>query len=209
MPKNKSPEFWGDAIKALSKADPVMRKLIRTYKGEILETRDDAYRTLLRAIVGQQISTKAADAIWARFETGVKKICVKNCLPVTFEQYRGFGFSGQKAAYVADLTRFFHERKHLERDWAKMTDEEVIADITQIKGIGRWTAEMFLIFHLKRPDVLPLGDLGLVNAIAKHYNHGERLKPKEMTALAEMWRPYRSVATWYLWRTYDTVAVAY
>jgi DNA-3-methyladenine glycosylase II len=209
MSTSKSPEFWDQAKRELSKADPMMKKLIKAYGKEGMIGKEDAYQTLVRAIVGQQISVKAADAVWARIETGLGKVAPKRAQNHSIEQWRSYGLSGQKALYMTDLTRFFIERRHLERDWATMTDEEVIKDLIQIKGIGRWTAEMFLIFHLFRPDVLPLDDLGLIKAMWKFYNKGEKMSRPEMIELAEPWRPWRSVATWYLWRTYDIVAVNY
>lgn len=128
---------------------------------------------------------------------------------LTEEQLRACGYSRMKVSYLHSLAEFFLNRQHLERDWAEMSDEEVVKDITQIKGIGLWTAEMFLMFHLLRPNILPLGDIGLLNGVAKHYHEGERKSLPQVTELAEKWQPWRSVATWYLWRSLDDVAVAY
>lgn len=206
------PHFWQQAGQELSVADPVLGGIISQYQGEILEGKADAFHTLARAIVGQQISVKAADAVWNRLETFFGKMTSARLKKATAEEYRACGLSGMKASYMADLVIFFNTRKHLERDWAAMSDEEVIADLTQIRGIGRWTAEMFLIFHLLRPDVLPLDDIGLLKAMHLHYRGSpeyKQMKKTEYRAIAECWRPWRSVATWYLWRSLDPVPVAY
>jgi DNA-3-methyladenine glycosylase II len=118
---------------------------------------------------------------------------------------RGCGVSGQKVSYVKDLARRFDSGEVKPRRWGKMEDEAIIEELVAVKGIGRWTAEMFLIFHLRRPDVLPVGDLGLQRAMERHFNAGEPLTRDEMRALGEPWSPYRSVATWYLWRSLDNV----
>lgn len=206
------PQFWQQAGQELSVADPVLGRIISQYHGEILEGKADAFHTLARAIVGQQISVKAADAVWNRLETSFGKMTSARLKMATAEEYRACGLSAMKASYMADLVIFFQQRKHLERDWAAMSDEEVIADLTQIRGIGRWTAEMFLIFHLLRPDVLPLDDIGLLKAMHLHYRGNpeyKQMKKAEYRSIAECWRPWRSVATWYLWRSLDPVPVAY
>ena len=209
MVEFKSPPFWEQAKAELSAADPVMARIIASYHGEAMQGRDDAFHTLVRAIVGQQISVRAADAIFGRLEAGVGGITPENMAKFSAEEFRAFGLTRMKGLFAEDLTRYFIARRHLEQDWASMEDEAVLADLITIKGIGRWTAEMFLLFHLMRPDVLPLGDLGLVKAMWKFYNNGEKMPAADMLLLAEKWRPWRSVATWYLWRTYDLEAINY
>ncbi len=210
MSKTQSPSYWQQAITELSENDPVMAKIIGHYPGEAIESRKDAFLTLMRSITGQQISTKASAAIWGRLEV----LCNGSLVPdvvrqLKEEELRAVGYSRMKVSYLHSLAEFFQNRPKPELDWVEMSDDEVIKDVTQIKGIGVWTAEMFLMFHLLRPNVLPLSDIGLVNGIAKFYNKGNRLSPKEMTELAEKWQPWRSAATWYLWRSYDDEAVAY
>jgi len=209
MPQSKSPDYWQQAQTELSAADPIMADIIRMYQGEVLAGKDDAFHTLARSITGQQISVKAADAIWGRLDGFCKgSVCPQPIQQADEDTLRSLGYSRQKALYLKDLSHFFSERKHLERDWAQMADEEVIKDLTQIKGIGRWTAEMFLIFHLLRPDVFPIDDLGVLKAIRVHYPEQEWSRKAYLTC-AELWRPWRSVATWYLWRSLDPVPVAY
>lgn len=203
------PDYWEKAKKALSKADPVLKTIILSYHGEAMVGRDDAFHTLMRAIVGQQISVKAADAIWRRLEMGLNGVTIEHCLPKIPEDFRAFGLTRQKSLYACDLTRYFFEQQPTRAVWETMNDEEIIQDLIKIKGIGRWTAEMFLMFHLQRPDILPLGDLGLVKAMYKFYNNNEKLESKEMLRLAEKWQPWRTVATWYMWRTYDLEAINY
>jgi DNA-3-methyladenine glycosylase II len=204
-----TPDYWEKAKKALSKADPVLKGIISSYNGEAMQGRNDAFHTLMRAIVGQQISVKAADAIWKRLESGLNGVTVENCLPKAPEDFRTFGLTRQKSLYACDLTLYFASKNPTRAMWDGMDDESIIKDLVQIKGIGRWTAEMFLMFHLQRPDVLPLGDLGLVKAMYKFYNGGEKLSNAQMLELAAPWQPWRTVATWYLWRTYDLEAINY
>jgi DNA-3-methyladenine glycosylase II len=207
MPPSKSPAHWNRAKRELSAADPIMGAIIKRYKGEALQGKADAFHTLLRSITGQQISVKAADAVWGRLEAQ-SSVKPKAIASLDDETLRTCGYSRQKVAYIRSLCEFFLSRQHLERDWAEMTDEEVITDLTQIKGIGRWTAEMFLLFHLLRPDVFPVDDLGVLKAMRLHYSEREWNK-KAYLQLAATWQPWRSVATWYLWRSLDPVPVAY
>lgn len=204
------PDYWDSAKKTLSKADPVMKKIIRAYEGETMTGKGDPFLTLARSIVGQQISVKAAESVWRKLETGLAgKVIPASILLHSEDQLRSHGLSRQKALYLQDLARYFTEEKRTIKSWAAMDDETLIQSITSIRGIGRWTAEMFLMFHLLRPDVLPVDDIGLQKAVEKHYGHGERLTRAKLRAHGEMWRPYRTVATWYLWRSLDPVPVEY
>jgi DNA-3-methyladenine glycosylase II len=200
-----TPEFWNEATKHLAKREKVLRKMVKSFPEGDLVSRGDAFQTLARAIVGQQISVKAAASIWNRFAALAVKVTPANVAGLADESLRGCGFSGQKVAYVKDLARRFDSGEVKPRRWGKMEDEAIIEELVAVKGIGRWTAEMFLIFHLRRPDVLPVGDLGLQRAMERHFNAGEPLTRDEMRALGEPWSPYRSVATWYLWRSLDNV----
>lgn len=204
----KSPDYWELACHALSRSDPVMAKLIQAYPGVTLRSRGNAFETLLRAIVGQQISVKAADAVWARVcaATSIQPEAVS---ALTMDELRACGLSRMKAEYVIDLAMHFTEGRIRPRRWARMADEAIIAELVDVRGIGRWTAEMFLIFHLLRPNVWPVDDLGLLKAVSLHYRNGEKVTPRSAKELGERWQPWRTVATWYLWRSLDPLPVEY
>ena len=201
----------------LCRRDHVLRRLIRRYPGIHLTRRSDPFTTLARAIVGQQISVKAADSIWRRFvavvadgpQDGFPRLAPQQVATRAIAALRGCGLSQRKAEYLADLATHFASGHLDPRQWKKLDDEALIAALVDVKGIGRWTAEMFLMFHELRPDVLPVDDIGLQRAIAAHYNGGERLPREAMFAVADLWRPWRSVATWYLWRSLDPIPVEY
>ncbi len=205
----KAPTYWKRATHSLSAADPVLGALIARYKGLTLASRGDAFQTLARSIVGQQISVKAAQSVWDRFATEVGDMQPKRVLKLSVERLRGCGLSGQKVGYLLDLSARFAEGTLDTGCWHDMEDEALIEDLTQVKGIGRWTAEMFLIFYLTRPNVFPLGDLGVQRALSLHYNKGHPLSERRIAALSKLWSPWRSVATWYLWRSLDPVPVEY
>jgi DNA-3-methyladenine glycosylase II len=200
------PEFWGEATTHLAKRDRVLKKLIKAYPEADFVSRDDAFQALARSIVGQQISVKAAQSIWGRFSDCAGKMHPSVVRGLSDASLRACGFSGQKVAYVKDLAMRFDEKLVKPRRWARMSDEAIIEELTQVKGIGRWTVEMFLIFHMKRPDVLPVGDLGLQRAMERNYNDGESLTRDEMRTIGRGWSPYSSVATWYQWRSLDPVS---
>ncbi|MGB1539614.1 MAG: DNA-3-methyladenine glycosylase family protein, partial [Rickettsiales bacterium] len=198
------------AKQALSADDPVMAGIIGNYAGEYLSGKGDPFLTLARAIVGQQISVKAADSVWNKLEAGLGgTVATAPILAQTEEEMRAHGLSRQKITYLKDLARYFTEEKPVIAHWQDMSDEELIKSLTSIRGIGRWTAEMFLIFHLMRPDVFPVDDIGLQKAIFNHYFHGEKQPLAAIRAFGKQWQPYRSVATWYLWRSLDPVPVEY
>jgi DNA-3-methyladenine glycosylase II len=200
------PAFWPEATAHLAKRDKVLRRLIKAYPEAELVSRGDAFQALARSIVGQQISVKAAQSIWARFAACAgKKMTPASVRALDPAALRACGFSGQKVAYVQDLAMRFDEGLVKPRRWQRMGDEAIIEELVQVKGIGRWTVEMFLIFHMKRPDVLPVDDLGLRRAMERQYNKGEPLTRDEMRAIGKPWSPYSSVATWYLWRSLDPV----
>jgi DNA-3-methyladenine glycosylase II len=204
---NNQPEYWEAAKKFLAKKDKTLAKVIAQYKGETLVSRGSAFFSLARAIVGQQISTKAAESVWKKLEAKVGKMQPANVMKQRGETLRACGLSRQKVLYLKELSQFFI--KNHDYDWHSRNDEEVISDLISIKGIGKWSAEMFLIFHLMRPDVFPLADLGLQKAIEHHYNKGAKMPKDSMQTLSQKWKPYRTVATWYLWRSLDPVVVEY
>lgn len=203
------PRYWRRAKADLSAADPVMASVIERCGRGGLVGHGDPYVTLARAIVAQQISVRAADSIWQKLEDSVGGISPDRVTARSHDELRAAGLTRQKAHYLRDLAEGFLDGRVGPGMWADQDDEAVIAALLEVRGIGRWTAEMFLIFHLLRPDVLPLADIGLRRATAMHYTDGETLEVEQISGLAERWKPWRSVATWYLWRSLDPVAVAY
>ena len=200
---------WNEARTALLHADPVLARLIRTAAGSVLQPRNDAFYSLSRSIVAQQISVHAAEAVWQRLVKATGEMTPAAVCGQTEDAMRGCGLSRRKASYLVNLAEHFRDGALADKSWNRMDDEQVIDTLVEIRGIGRWTAEMFLIFHLLRPDVLPVTDIGIQKAIARHYNEGERMTPEELIAIAEPWRPWRSVASWYLWRSLDAIPVEY
>ncbi|HUG79874.1 MAG TPA: hypothetical protein VML57_20515 [Burkholderiales bacterium] len=203
------PEYWDRAKRALARRDPVMASIIRSRPKVFLMRRGEPFLTLARAIVGQQISVKAAQSVWDRVVACVGEISPQKILEKNRTDLRACGLSERKVEYIADLARRFADGLvHVQR-WPEMTDEAIIADLVQVRGIGRWTAEMFLIFNLLRPDVFPLDDLGLQKAIRLAYFRSRKVSLKTMIRLGAGWQPWRSVATWYLWRSLDPLPVEY
>jgi DNA-3-methyladenine glycosylase II len=203
------PEYWDKARRALARRDPVMAAIIRRHPRVHLEPRGDPFHTLARAIVGQQISVAAAQSVWNRFTSHVSVVGPEEILRAKTRDLRACGLSERKCEYISDLARRFADGEvHVHR-WPGMDDEDVIADLVQVRGIGRWTAEMFLIFNLLRPDVFPLGDLGLQKGLRAAYHGGRKISLKTMKSRGETLRPWRSVATWYLWRSLDPLPVEY
>ncbi len=202
------PSYWLQAVAELSARDPVMRSI--TSHPDVLSARarGDAFSTLARAIVGQQISVKAAASIWNKLVAAVPKIHANVIHMHDSDALRSCGLSRSKVVYLQDLARHFVEKRLNTRRWKSMSDDDLIADLVQVKGIGRWTAEMFSIFYLARPNVLPLDDIGVQRAIELHYNRGRKLTRKKMQALARKWEPWSTVATWYLWRSLESAPIA-
>ena len=203
------PDYWDRAKRTLARKDPIMAAIIRSRPKVFLARRGEPFVTLSRAIVGQQISVKAAQSVWDKVCLCAGEITPQSVLARKRSELRACGLSERKVEYIADLAQHFLDRAiHVQR-WPDMDDEAVIAELIQVRGIGRWTAEMFLIFSLLRPDVFPLDDLGLQKGIREAYFRNRRIAPKTMLKLGETWRPWRSVATWYLWRSLDPVPVEY
>ncbi|WP_153112181.1 DNA-3-methyladenine glycosylase family protein [Propionivibrio limicola] len=203
------PSYWQRASLELAGEDPVMAALVARFSGASLVSRGDPFCTLVRSVVGQQISVKAADSVWQRLITHLPDISPDRVLAGTADELRACGLSIRKVEYIQDLARHFASGQiHVGR-WDGMSDAAIIAELTAVRGIGVWTAEMFLIFNQLRPDVFPLDDIGLQKAVAAHYFDGERPTRRQLSELGERWRPWRSVATWYLWRSLDPVPVEY
>ena len=204
-----TPDYWADACKHLMKKDRVMKRLIPQFGDARLQTRGDAFVTLARSIVGQQISVKAAQTVWDRFALLPTKITPGNVLKLKVDDMRAAGLSARKVEYLVDLSLHFDNGAVHVKAWEAMDDEAIIDELVAIRGIGRWTAEMFLIFHLMRPNVLPLDDVGLINGISQSYFSGEVVSRSDAREVAAAWAPYRTVATWYIWRSLDPLPVDY
>jgi DNA-3-methyladenine glycosylase II len=200
------PDYWRTAVRELARRDAVLRGFMRRSEGLPLESRGDAFQTLARAIVGQQISVRAAQSVWNRLAAHLGTVTPAGLLEARSEALRACGLSRQKVIYLHDLGQHFADAALDVSSWHRFDDEALIVELTRVKGIGRWTAEMFLIFFLARPDVLPLDDLGLRRAMNLHYGHGRTLTRTRMRRIAAAWAPWRSVATWYLWRSLDSAA---
>src|SRR5258708_24519682 len=203
------PEYWEKAKRSLIRRDPVLAEIIRRHPRVHLVQRGEPFHTLAREIVGQQLWVAAAQSVWNKFSGVALEIIPERILKIKAPQMRACGLSERKCEYISDLARRFADGKvHVHR-WPGMDDEEVIEDLVQVRGIGRWTAEMFLMFNLLRPDVFPLGDLGLQKGLQVAYHGGRKISLKTMKTRGNTLRPWRSVATWYLWRAPDTVPGEY
>jgi DNA-3-methyladenine glycosylase II len=227
------PAYWEEACRHLSRKDRVMKRLIPQFGDGCLQSRGDAFTTLARSIVGQQISVKAAQTVWDRFvevarraraarpasgagaagaerkAAGSGVVTAAQVLRLKVDDMQAAGLSARKIEYLVDLALHFDSGAIQADAWPTMSDDEVIAELVGIRGIGRWTAEMFLIFHLLRPNVLPLDDVGLINGISKNYFSGDSVSRSDAREVAAAWTPFCSVATWYIWRSLDPLPVAY
>jgi DNA-3-methyladenine glycosylase II len=200
------PEDYARARRLLLRRDPILAELIKKHGpcGLAAAQRSDHFSALVRAITGQQLSTKAAATIYARLAALMPGgVTPESLSALSDEQFRGVGMSRQKSAYFRDLSEKVLSGALPLDSLEAMSDDEVIAALTQVKGIGRWSAEMFLMFRLHRPDVLPVGDLGIVNAVKNVYRLRKKPDAERIRKIGEAWRPYRSVASWYLWRSLD------
>jgi len=205
-----TPEYWEEARKYLTRKDRVLKRIIPLFGNACLQSRGDAFTTLARSIVGQQISVKAAQSVWDRFAALPKRgMTPASVLKLKVDDMRAAGLSARKIEYLVDLALHFDSGAIHVDSWRAMEDEEIIGELVGIRGIGRWTAEMFLIFHLMRPNVLPLDDVGLISGISKNYFSGDPVSRSDAREVAAAWNPYCSVATWYIWRSLDPLPVAY
>jgi DNA-3-methyladenine glycosylase II len=206
----KPPAYWYTAKRILSKRDPILRKIIKKFNKGFLTTRKDPFFSLCRTIVGQQISTKAADSIWSKFEIKCKKkIIPSNVLKLTSRSLRSAGLSHQKITYLKNIAKSFKNKSFNVKGLKKMNDEHAIDYITQLKGLGVWSAQMFLMFNLNRPDIFPTKDIGLIRAISKNYKTSYPPTEKFLRKISKLHFGYRSVFTWYMWRSIDPVDVEY
>jgi DNA-3-methyladenine glycosylase II len=204
-----TPEYWEEAQRYLARKDRVLKRLIPQFGEACLQSRGDAFTTLARSIVGQQISVKAAQTVWDRFAKLPRRMSAGNVLKLKVDDMQAAGLSARKIEYLVDLALHFDSGAIHVDAWKAMTDEEIVTELVGIRGIGRWTAEMFLIFHLMRPNVLPLDDVGLINGISRNYFSGDSVSRSDAREVAAAWDPYCSVATWYIWRSLDPLPVEY
>ena len=207
---SKSPKYWNEAKKILSKKDPVLKKIIKKFNKGYLKSRNDPFYSLCRTIVGQQISTKAADSIWLKFE----KKCNNKIVPLTVlklrtESLKSAGLSRQKISYLKNIAKSFKNKSFNIKNLKSMDDDLAINYITKLKGLGIWSAQMFLMFNLNRPDIFPTKDIGLIRAISKNYNKSYPPSKNFLNKISKMHSGYRSVFTWYMWRSIDPVDVEY
>ena len=205
----KKPSFWETAKRDLVKKDKKLGKIIQNYPRDFLFTKSDPFYTLCRSIVGQQISVSAAQAVWGRIEKKIKYVKPQTIKDAHFMKLKSCGLSKQKITYLKSLSNAFIQKKIQPQKWNDLENEKIIDELTQIKGIGRWTAEMFLIFNLCRPDIFPADDLGLIKGICKCYNYKYPISKEYAVKISSKWKPWRSVATWYLWRSLDPIPVEY
>ena len=205
----KKPLFWEKAKKELISKDKKLGKIINSYPKDFLFSKSDPFYTLARSIVGQQISVRAAQAVWDKFEKKIKKVTPQNTLNLHFMSLKACGLSRQKISYLRSLSAGFINKQINPVKWKNYSDEEIISELTKVKGIGRWTAEMFLIFNLCRPDVFPVDDLGVIKGICNCYDKKYPISKEHAIKMAAKWKPYRSVATWYFWRSLDPIPVEY
>ena len=210
---HQTPDYWAQAIRELAHSDAVMKGLIQRYPESVMTSRGQPFYTLVRSVVGQQISVRAADSIWARLLVLCPRLTPRVILKQEIAQLRSVGLSERKAQYLHAVAQFFldHKIPHTgDRYWAQRSDQEIIAELSGIHGIGSWTAEMFLMFTLLRPNVFPVDDIGLLRGLEKAYHTNQRLTPKQARQVYfERFSPWASVATWYLWRSLDPVEVQY
>jgi DNA-3-methyladenine glycosylase II len=199
------PPYWAEAKAELMQRDRIMNKLIPQFGDLQLRGHPDPFTTLARSIVGQQVTVKAAEIAWQKLRTLCPKMTPAQVIKAGAAELSGCGLSKRKTEYILDLADHFKAKRVHADQWSEMDDEAVIAELVQIRGITRWTAEMFLIFNLLRPNVLPLDDAGLIQGISQNYFSGEPVSRSDAREVAANWGPWRTVATWYLWRSLDPI----
>ena len=203
-----TPDYWAEACAHLAKRDRVMKRLIPRFGDACLQSRGDAFVTLARSIVGQQISVKAAQSVWNRFEALPRRLAPAQVLKLKVDDMRAAGLSARKVDYLVDLALHFTENRLRMDEWPEMGDDEIIAELMSIRGLSRWTAENFLIYYLARPNVLPLDDARLIQGISLNHFSGDPVSRSDAREVAEAWKPWCTVATWYIWRSLEAQPVA-
>lgn len=204
------PAYWQQSKEFLTHADPKLAKLILEHQQYSISSRGEALETLLRSIVGQQISVQAAASVWGKLEKKIGKIKPENVLLMSFEELKSCGLSKQKVQYIINICNHFINfsiKDHLY--WENRSFESIYDELITIKGVGPWTAEMFGMFYLLEKDIFPIKDIGIIRAMNQIYGEGKLLSLEKIIAISETWRPYRSVACWFLWRSIDSEEVLY
>ena len=205
-----SPVYWQKAKKILSKRDPVLRKIIKKYKKGFLTTRNKPFFSLCRTVIGQQVSVASADSIWSKFSKKCKgNIKPRVVLKISSRNLKSAGLSRQKISYLKIIARAFENKSFNVREIKKMDDTKAIEYITKLKGLGVWSAEMFLMFNLNRQDIFPTKDIGLLRAISKNYKTTYPPSKRFLEKISKLHSGYRTVFTWYMWRSIDPTDVEY
>ena len=204
-----APDYWADACKHLAKKDRVLRRLIPQVGDVALYQRGDAFTTLARSIVGQQVSVASAQRVWDRLAALPRSMTPRSVLKLKVDDMRAAGLSARKVEYLVDLALHFDSGQLHVKQWDQMDDPAIVAELVAIRGISRWTADMFLIFHLARPNVLPLDDATLIQGISQHYFSGDPVSRSDAREVAQAWNPWCSVASWYIWRSLAPLPVDY
>jgi DNA-3-methyladenine glycosylase II len=206
----KNPDYWQDSLQYLTSADKTLGDVISQHKDYSITARGEAYETLLRAIVGQQISVKAAASVWNKIIGLIKIIEPNKVLSTSKEKLKLCGLSKQKTQYILNISEHFKINNIIDDTyWENRTYLSVYEELITIKGIGPWTAEMFGMFYLLEKDIFPLKDVGILRAMYQLYNNGERIDIDKIVKISDTWKPYRSVACWFLWRSIDSEEVLY
>ena len=203
------PSYWNKGINYLSNKDKVLKKLIKTYKNEHLNLNNNYFHSLINSVIGQQISVSAAHSIKNKFFSIKKNITPLNVLKIKTNDLRKCGLSRQKILYIRNISKYFLENKSFIKNIEKYSEEEIFNSLIQIKGVGKWTIHMFLMFSYGSSNIFPIGDLGFLKAISKLYNLKLPISEKKLKYLNKKWSPYSSQATWYLWRSLDPITVNY
>ena len=206
--KELGPDYWEKGKKELKKIDKNIKKIIELYEFPSLTTREDMFYTLIRSIVGQQISVRAADTIWDKIVNEAKEIRPEIIYSMDENTMRNCGLSKRKVEYMKAVSEKWING-YDKINWHELSDEAITEKLVEIRGIGKWTAEMILIFTLMRPDIFPMGDIGAIRALEKIYNKGQKMKKEQIEEIVKKWKPWRTIATWYLWRSIDPVPVQY
>jgi len=206
----KNQDYWQDSLQYLTSADKTLGDVISQHKDYSITSRGEAYETLLRAIVGQQISVKAAASVWNKIVDLIKIIEPNKVLSTSKEKLKLCGLSKQKTQYILNISEHFKINNIIDDTyWEERTYLSVYEELITIKGIGPWTAEMFGMFYLLEKDIFPLKDVGILRAMYQLYNNGERIDIDKIVKISDTWKPYRSVACWFLWRSIDSEEVLY
>ena len=206
--KELGPDYWEKGKKELKKIDKNIKKIIELYEFPSLTTRENMFFTLIRSIVGQQISVRAADTIWDKIVNEAKEIRPEKIYSMDENTMRDCGLSKRKVEYMKAVSEKWLNG-YDKINWHELSDEAVTEKLVEIRGIGKWTAEMILIFTLMRPDIFPIGDIGAIRALEKIYNKGQKMNKEQIEEIVKKWKPWRTIATWYLWRSIDPVPVQY